>query len=233
MIELAFPWFLLLLPLPLLIRRYMSAVSGRRGGALKVYFFNEIVGLPHGVMSKTNRGRWRMITMLFVWAGLLFAASRPRWIGSPEEVETMGRDLMLAVDISGSMSIPDFKLNSNPTDRLTVVKKVANEFISRREGDRLGLILFGTRAFHVCPLTYDRATVQQILKDSEIGLAGMDTAIGDTIGLAAKRFRDRPLRSRVLILLTDGHNTTGNIEPVQALMLAKAMRMRIFTIGVA
>jgi len=154
------------------------------------------------------------------------------WIGDQVSLPVSGRDLMMAVDLSGSMETADFIINRTQVDRLTAVKNVAGEFIERRQGDRIGLILFGKRAYVQTPLTFDRTTVKYMLHESEIGLAGKETAIGDGIGLAVKRLRDRPVESRVLILLTDGANTAGEVEPLKAAELAKTIGLKIYTIGV-
>jgi Mg-chelatase subunit ChlD len=143
-----------------------------------------------------------------------------------------GRDLMLAVDISGSMREEDMLIGNQVVDRLTAVKAVAGDFIERREGDRIGLILFGQQAYLQTPLTFDRATARTLLFESAVGLAGRETAIGDAIGLAVKRLRDAPAAERVLVLLTDGANTAGSIAPLKAAELANEAGMRIHTIGV-
>jgi len=143
-----------------------------------------------------------------------------------------GRDLMLAVDLSGSMQTPDFRLDGHAVDRLAASKAVARRFIARREGDRLGLILFGQDAFLQAPLTFDRTTVQALLDEAEIGLAGRQTAIGDAIGLAVKRMQDTPAPSRVLVLMTDGANTAGAVEPREAAALAAQAGITIYAIGV-
>ena len=167
-----------------------------------------------------------------IWGILLLAAARPQWIGDPVALPVSGRDLMMAVDISGSMEIPDFTLRGEQANRLMVVKAVASEFIQRRRGDRLGLVLFGARAYVQTPLTFDRDTVQAMLGEAEIGLAGKETAIGDAIGLIIKRLKEQPHDRRVLILLTDGANTAGDISPIQAAKLAEEQDIRIYTIGV-
>lgn len=139
---------------------------------------------------------------------------------------------MLAVDLSGSMEADDMVIGNRQVSRLAAVKAVAGEFIDRRVGDRLGLILFGDRAYLQTPLTLDRKTVKTLLQESAIGLAGKKTAIGDAIGLAVKRLRNEPEQNRVLILLTDGSNTAGSIEPLKAADLAAQEKIRIYTIGV-
>ena len=139
---------------------------------------------------------------------------------------------MLAVDISGSMEQTDMELNGRAVTRLLAVKKVLNDFLSRRGGDRVGLILFGSQAYLQAPLSFDLKTIETLLMESEIGLAGKSTAIGDAIGLGIKRLRKRPDDQRVLILLTDGANTAGAIEPLKAAELAQMEQLKIYTIGV-
>jgi Ca-activated chloride channel family protein len=143
-----------------------------------------------------------------------------------------GRDLLLAVDISGSMETPDMNWNGEAVNRLTTVKLVVGDFVKRRESDRLGLVLFGTNAYLQAPLTFDRNTVNRLLQEAQLGFAGEKTAIGDAIGLATKRLRQRPEGSRVLILLTDGANTAGKVAPLKAAQLATQSGIKIYTIGI-
>jgi Ca-activated chloride channel family protein len=139
---------------------------------------------------------------------------------------------MLAIDLSGSMQTRDFELSGQPVDRLTATKVIARDFIARREGDRVGLILFGAQAYLQTPLTFDRKTVNQFLSEAVIGLAGKETAIGDAIGLAVKRLQHvKNASDLVLILLTDGVNTAGALKPKEAVKLAKKIGLRIYTIG--
>ena len=143
-----------------------------------------------------------------------------------------GRDLMLAVDFSGSMKAEDFELGGNNVDRLTALKAVAATFIERRQGDRIGLILFGDKPYIQVPLTFDYITVNQLLDEAFIGLAGEKTAIGDAIGLAIKRLKKQPGKQKVLILLTDGANTAGAITPEKGAELAQQAGLKIYTIGI-
>jgi Ca-activated chloride channel family protein len=168
------------------------------------------------------------------WILLVTAAARPERIGDEIDVPVTGRNLMLAVDLSGSMDAKDFELANRRVDRLTATKAVASDFISRREGDRLGLILFGERAYLQVPLTLDRETVNVLLMEAFIGLAGEKTAIGDAITLAVKRIHDQGTDAgeQVLILLTDGANTAGAIDPIKAAELAQQIGLRIYTIGI-
>ncbi len=230
MISLAWPWVLLLLPLPWLARRYLPAAPPRTGRALRLPFLAALSAGRHSATA--GAGRWAYRLAWLAWLLLVLAAAQPRWLGEPVRLPVAGRDLMLAVDVSGSMEQRDFRLNGRPVSRLEMVKDVAGQFIERREGDRLGLILFGTRAYLQTPLTYDRSTVRKMLDEAVIGLAGRDTAIGDAIAVAIKRLKEQAQDHRVLILLTDGANTVGNIGPVDAARIAARSGVRIYTIGI-
>jgi Ca-activated chloride channel family protein len=211
-LTLAWAWLLVLLPAPWLIRKWLSAASQAGTMALKVPWFSMMTATGSGWMKKPVLA----IAASLVWLFLLLAAARPQWIGEIENLPVTGRDLLLAVDISGSMDTQDMILNGSVVNRLAVVKKVAGEFIQRRRGDRVGLVLFGSRAYLQTPLTFDTETTAILLEESEIGLAGRETAIGDAIGLAVKRLREDAASERVLILLTDGANTSGEVQPMQA-----------------
>ena len=163
---------------------------------------------------------------------LVTAAARPVWIGEAMTLPVAGRDLMMAVDLSGSMQEQDFILNGQVVDRLIATKAVAGEFVRKRVGDRIGLVLFGDQAYLQAPLTFDRETVLQLLKESVIGLAGERTAIGDAIGLALKRLQNSPEKNRVLILMTDGANTAGSVSPLEAADMAASAGLKIYTVGI-
>lgn len=229
MITLAWPWALAALPLPLLAR-LLPPARPSLGAALRLPRLQAAVALE--LAAPPRRGRLGLLLAWLAWALLVLGAARPEWLGDPVSLPLAGRDLMLAVDISGSMENEDYLLNGRPANRLGVVKSVAGQFIERRQGDRLGLILFGSRAYLQTPLTHDRAIVQEMLAESVIGLAGRETAIGDAIGLAVKRLRDRPEDHRVLILLTDGTQTAGALAPLEAARLAAEVGVRIYTIGI-
>ncbi len=224
----AWPWLFLLLPLPLLAR-YLLPPLQQATAALTVPFFEELKARQ--ATEQTRRTMHVTWLALFAWLLLVTATAGPTWYGDPIEIPTSGRNVMLAVDLSGSMAIEDLTWEGQPVDRLVVVKHVLNDFIARRQGDRLGLILFGTHAYLQTPLTYDLDTVQAMMDESEIALPGPQTAIGDTIGLAIKRLQDLEEESRVLILLTDGANNSGVTEPIQAAKLAALKNIRIHTIG--
>ena len=231
--SLAWPWMLLALPLPLIVRKLMSPVIGTQDAGLRVPSFKGFAVLEDRseVEQLLN---WRFWVAVIAWLLLVLAAARPERIGDELDVPVSGRNLMLAVDLSGSMDAKDFELGNRRVDRLTATKAVAGDFIGRREGDRIGLILFGERAYLQVPLTLDRETVNTLLMEAFIGLAGEKTAIGDAITLAVKRIHDQGAEGgeQVLILLTDGANTAGEIDPLKAAELAQQIGLRIYTIGI-
>lgn len=224
-------WILLALPLPWLVRWAIPPSPEGGGSVLLSPFAEEFYALPS---ARPGYGERRSIPPLLIlaWLLLIGAAARPVWQGPPIEQAVSGRDLMLAIDLSGSMEIQDFILGGRKVDRLTATKAVAGEFIDRRVGDRLGLILFGENAYLQAPLTFDRKTVHTLLDESVIGLAGDRTAIGDAIGLAIKRLRDNPEGQRVLILMSDGANTAGNVAPLKAAEIAARYGLKIYTVGI-
>ena len=230
MIQFAWPWLALLLPLPLLVRTLLSPVDAARGAALRVPFLEELARARHE--TAIRRRRWPLWLAALTWLMIVLASTRPQWLGDAIALPVSGRDLMLAVDLSESMRQTDFELGGRQVNRLTATKAVADEFIARRTGDRIGLVLFGQQAYLQTPLTFDRETVRTLLLEAQLGLAGRATAIGDAIGLAVKRLRDRPESNRVLILLTDGANTAGEVEPLQAAELAKQEGLTVYTIGI-
>lgn len=231
-LSLLWPATLLLLPLPLLIRWLLAATSSAL--SLPVPFYRQLSAMQQQGFETAapTRKTLRIILLWLMWLLLLVASARPVWIGEPVALPVNGRDLMLAVDISGSMEQTDMELNGRAVTRLLAVKKVLNDFLERRAGDRVGLILFGSQAYLQAPLSFDLKTIKTLLMESEIGLAGKSTAIGDAVGLAIKRLRKRPDDQRVLILLTDGANTAGAIEPLKAAELAQLEQLKIYTIGV-
>lgn len=231
MFDLAWPWVFILLPLPWLMR-ILLPVADSGEPVLKVGFLDELEGLA-GRRARINLPRWRQqLPFILLWLLLLAAAARPQWLGPPLPIAASGRDLLVAVDVSGSMDYPDMQWQGEDITRLTLVKNLLGDFLEKRTGDRVGLILFGSRAYLQAPLTFDRRTVHTWLDDAQIGIAGKNTAIGDAIGLALKRLRQRPTQSRVLVLVTDGANNAGEIHPLTAARLAALEHVRIYTIGI-
>lgn len=232
MIEWIWPWMLAMLPLPYLVRKLIPAATSEQP-ALRAPFFREWDELGASQNRSNDGSGWLpLLSLWMLWLALLLAAARPVWIGEAIELPNNGRDLMLAVDISGSMRIEDMKLGKAIVKRIDAVKQVGAEFVERRRGDRLGLILFGTNAYVQSPLSFDTATVSRFLMEAQIGFAGQETAIGDAIGLAVKRLKERPAESRVLVLLTDGQDTASSVKPLDAARLAANLGIRIYTIGI-
>lgn len=230
MIEWQWPWAFLLAPLPLLAYWLIPAVK-RTEAALKV----PDLALWSAQTSHTNTAKpstlGSALLPVIIWLLLVAALAQPKLLGDVVELPVSGRDLMMAVDISGSMDIEDMSWSNKPVNRLFIVKRVLNDFIAQRQGDRLGLVLFGSQAYLQAPLTFDLNTIQTLLDEAEIGLAGKKTAIGDAIGLTIKRLQNNPQQSRVVILLTDGANTDGEVEPLKAAQLAEQSGVKIYTIG--
>lgn len=231
MFEFAWPWIFLLAPLPWLLRLLLPAADSG-DAALRVSFLDELQALS-GRRARATLPSWRQqAPLVLLWCLLLCAAARPQWVGEPLPLPASGRDLLLAVDVSGSMDYADMQWDDEPISRLELVKRLLGDFIDGRRGDRVGLILFGSQAYLQAPLTFDRTTVRTWLEESLIGIAGKNTAIGDAIGLAVKRLRQRPAQSRVLVLITDGANNGGSIEPLVAAQLAADEGVRIYAIGI-
>ena len=231
MIEWLWPFMALCLPLPLLVGALLKTREQQQGALTvpSLDAFNEVSEL-----SSTQRihGAWRAPLLWLAWILLVTATARPQWTGEPVTLPTTGRDLMLAVDISGSMATEDLEVNGSYVDRLSVVKAVVGQFVEARQGDRIGLVLFGTNAYLQAPLTFDVKSVNRLLTEAPVGIAGGKTAVGDAIGLAVKRLRKRPQQDKVIILLTDGANNVGEVEPKKAAELAAFDKIKIYTIGV-
>lgn len=231
MLTFASPWVFLLLILPLLPRYLLPAAKIEQQSGLRFAFFAQVSQLPTSDDVATRLSFLRTAVACLIWLLLIIAAAGPRWLGEPVAIPQTGRDLLLAVDLSGSMELPDMEINGKKINRLQAIKYIAQDFINKRQGDRMGLILFGTRAYLRTPLTYDRQTVNAMLQDASISLAGPKTAIGDAIGLAIKQLLKQPESSRILILLTDGANNSGHVAPIEAAKLAAKNNIKIYTIG--
>jgi len=229
-IEFAWLWALAALPLPFLVSWLWPRAAAETEPALQLPFGDALAAT--GAATRKSPNRLRLLLASLAWVLLVIAAARPQYVGDPVQLPVSGRDLMLAVDISGSMQTEDMTIRRQTVSRLVAVKAVAGDFLDRRKGDRLGLILFGDQAYLQTPLTFDRETVRTQLNEAAIGLAGKRTAIGDAIGLGVKRLREQPQENRILILLTDGDNTAGEVAPLKAAELAKHEHVRIYTIGI-
>ncbi|MDH5835596.1 vWA domain-containing protein [Luteimonas kalidii] len=224
----AWPWWLLAIPLPWLARRWLPPVRDTQP-ALRAPWGSRLQGFTHAGPTRGVRGMPWLAWL--AWTLLCVAAARPQSPGEVVQPPASGRDLMLAVDLSGSMGEEDMRVGGRVVDRLTAAKAVLADFLDRREGDRVGLIVFGQRAYALAPLTLDRDSVRAQLLDSVVGLAGRETAIGDAIGLAVKRLRAQDGGQRVLVLLTDGVNTSGQLDPDKAAELAREHGVRIHTVA--
>lgn len=231
MFEFALPWLLLFAPFPLAVYWLMKPAQ-QQENAIRVPFHALLAQFQNKQTTAISNRLLQKFLLALCWLGLVAASAQPQWVGDSIQLPAEGRDLLMAVDISGSMDTADMTVNDRTLRRIEIVKYVVGDFVQRRESDRLGLILFGSQAYLQAPLTFDRTTVNSLLQEAQLGFAGQQTAIGDAIGLAIKRLRDRPAESRVLILLTDGANTSGEVDPRQAADLAKLAGIKIYTIGV-
>jgi Ca-activated chloride channel family protein len=226
----------LLLLIPPMIR--MLVPARRDAAALQAPEF----AFPYVQRLKTNfltacAGRKsnhvHLIVVSLAWLGLTLALMQPQIVDKYANIQNKGHDLMLAVDLSGSMQALDFATSDNRrASRLDVIKKAVTQFVAHRQGDRIGLVLFGSHAYLQIPLTYDGASVRKLLDNMQVGEAGDSTAIGDAIGLAVRNLRDRPEKSRAIVLLTDGGDNASTVPPLEAAKLAAQYGIRIFTIGI-
>ena len=232
--QLDYPWLLLLLPLPWLAYRFLPAYNEARS-AVRVPFFGAMsraVGEAPGTAG-SRRNRWQLLLNVLVWALILLAVSRPVYVEKPIERQQPVRDLMLAIDLSQSMETGDFtNAQGEKINRLAAVKEVVQGFIDKRKDDRIGLIVFGSGAYPQAPLTLDHASLSLLLADTGIGMAGPNTAIGDAIGLSLKLLDKAHEQEKVLILLTDGNDTSSAITPDHAAEMAANKGVVIHTIGI-
>lgn len=225
----AWPWLLAAIPLPWLVHALLPARASQVP-ALRVPWGERLRKVASGgLLQATSRG-FPWLAML-AWSLLCVAAARPQDLGPPIAPPQVGRDMMLAVDLSASMGEEDMELGGRLVDRLTAAKAVLADFLDRRVGDRIGLVVFGDRAFALTPLTLDRDSVRQQLDTSVVGLAGRATALGDAIALSTKRLQHQETEQRVLIVLTDGVNTAGVLEPAKAAQIARDAGVRVHAIA--
>lgn len=217
-------WLLSLIPL-------FSLLLGRRGAAPALTFSSISLAASLATAKKTRPGTLLFLLRLVMFSLLILALARPQQGNSTTEIEASGIDILLAVDVSGSMEAMDFTLDGKPTNRLDVVKKVVDEFITQRPNDRIGLLAFGGRPYLVSPLTLDHSWLQKRLESLEIGMVEDGTAIGSAIGSGTNRLRDKKSKSRILILLTDGMNNSGRIPPLIAAEAAETLAIKVYTIG--
>jgi Ca-activated chloride channel family protein len=226
---------ILLLALPVLVRLVGPRARVEDAPNAPEIFFPHIDRLRALVSRQAQRKKSNLLYMFvlgLLWLSLVAALMRPELVDQFTQLQNKGYDVMLAVDLSGSMQALDYTKNGGQVSRLEVVKSVIGDFIGRRQGDRVGLILFGSMAYLHVPLTLDTPSVRKMLDNTMVGEAGDTTAIGDAIGLAVRNLRDRPEKSRIVILLTDGGDNASTIPPLAAAKLARQYGIRIYTIGV-
>jgi Ca-activated chloride channel family protein len=236
MIELAHPWALLLTALPVLVW-WLAPPQRERVSAIRVPFFQQIAavaGSEARVGAVVMRRRWlQMVVAILVWLLLVAAIAKPEWVGEPIVRTEAARDIMLALDLSGSMDYVDFPAEEGAeVSRFTAVQRVVQGFVAARESDRIGLIVFGTKAYLQLPFTRDLETAAALVDLMEVGMAGPKTALGDSIGLAINSFENSEVDDRLLILLTDGNDTASKMTPINAADIAKLNGVEIYTIGI-
>jgi Ca-activated chloride channel family protein len=227
MFEFSYLWIFILLPLPLLARYFLTA---QKRSYTQVW-----IPLAQGITNQQSEAQKSHLSAFIpwlVWLLLLCTLAKPIWFGEPIRLQQESRDMIVSLDLSGSMQEVDMQLNGKTVDRLTLVKDLLNDFVDLRHGDRLGLILFADHAYLQTPLTFDLKTIKEMVAETELGLVGQKTAIGESIALAIKRFVENKNQQRVLILLTDGANTSGVIGPIQAAKQAAKNNITIYTIGI-
>lgn len=227
MFEFTYLWIFILLPLPLLARYFLNA---QKRSYTQIW-----IPLAQGITNQQTEIRRTQLSAFIpwlVWLLLLCALAKPIWFGEPIRLQQESRDMIISLDLSGSMQEVDMPLNGKTVDRLTLVKNLLNEFIEQRQGDRLGLILFADHAYLQTPLTFDLKTIRQMVAESEIGLVGTNTAIGESIALSIKRFVENKNEQRVLILMSDGANSANTLDPIKAAKQAAKNNITIYTIGI-
>ena len=230
MFVLAFPWAGLLWPLPFLIWFLISPAKAQVSAALKVPFYSAMQTLVQGDKTWLTK-RSYFIWLILAWTFFIIALSGPQWVGEPRTLSRDSYNIMLILDISPSMGVNDIEDHGRRITRLYAVKRAAKQFVNKRVGDKIGLILFGEHAYLMTPLTYDRRNVAQRIEDATVGLAGKSTSIGDAMGLAIKRLQQVPEQGRMIILLTDGVSNSGILTPLKAASLASSEHIQINTIG--
>ena len=240
MIVIAHPDFFWLLLLPFLVYMFFPRAKSYSDISLRVPFIEDLKNIKNEVdnkhfpkFSEKFLFSLKVMYLFLMWGLLVLAASRPQFLGEPFKLKTQNRDIMLVIDISTSMLQKDFRVKNINIDRLTAVKYVVSEFIKQRKDDRLGLILFGTRAYLQSPLTFDKAAISEILQNTDAGMAGNSTSIGDALGMALKNIKnDKDKENKAIILLSDGESNDGFLSMAQAIDMAEKEGIKVYTIGV-
>jgi Ca-activated chloride channel family protein len=235
-LEFAYPLALLAIPLPLLAW-WLLPPQRERVSALRVPFFEQIAAAAGSEVragAVILRRRWvQLLVAVLVWLLLVAGLAKPEWVGEPIVRVEAARDIMLSIDLSGSMDYVDFP-GGDGTDvsRFMAVQRVVDRFVAEREADRIGLIVFGTKAYLQLPFTRDLDTARALVDLMDVGMAGPKTALGDSIGLAIRSFETSEVDDRLLILLTDGNDTASKMTPINAADIAKLNGVEIYTIGI-
>lgn len=229
MFEIANPWAIIGLPIPLIIWFFMPKAKFMVTNALKVPFFNLMQESITSSKAFTNTTIFKLLFAIYVL--LLGALAGPRYVGEPRAISQESYNIILALDVSPSMGINDMSINGRQVTRISAVKKAARQFVLERSGDRIGLILFGERAYLLTPLTFDKQNLIMRLDDATVGLAGKSTSTGDALGLAIKKLQDVPAKGRMIVLLTDGASNSGILSPMRAAEIARDDNIKIYTIG--
>lgn len=232
MLSFANPWAFWLLVLPLLVWKFVP-VARQHKPAVRVPFFDRVKGSADeadGAVLKRHHLPW--VGRGVLWVLLIVALARPMWVEDPIERSVPTRDLLLAVDLSGSMEKEDFASSSGEmVDRLTAVREVLGEFLTEREGDRVGLVVFGNSPFLLAPFTTDLELSRQLLEETAVGMAGPRTAFGDAIGLGIRIFEDSTAPAKTMIVLTDGNDTSSSLPPAEAAKVARDREITIYTVA--
>jgi Ca-activated chloride channel family protein len=236
MLTFAYPWLALLLPLPWLVTRLWRPHAESRPG-IRVPFFRQLVALtgqaPQAGVVVARRGVWRMCVLVTCWLLALAALMRPQWIEPPLHRDQPTRDLLLLVDLSGSMDARDFvDAAGNTVDRLTAVKQVLDDFLARRQGDRVGVVVFGDAPFTLVPFTTDLKLCRRLVQETAVGMAGPRTVFGDAIGLGITMFDKSTVKAKTIIALTDGNDTASRVPPAEAARVAKDKGIVIHTVAI-
>jgi Ca-activated chloride channel family protein len=236
MLILAYPWLALGLPLPLLAYWLLPPRAESRPG-VQVPFFGRLVALtgqqPHAGIVIGRRGIARTMVLCVSWCLAITSLTRPQWIEPPIHHDTPARDLLLLVDLSGSMDTIDFTSASGAKiDRLSAVKQVLDDFLTRRKGDRVGVVVFGSSAFTLVPFTSDLELCRMLLRETQVGMAGPRTVFGDAIGLGVNMFATSTVAAKTIIALTDGNDTASSVPPAQAALIAKDRGIVIYTVAI-
>ncbi len=228
MLGFAYPLFLLLLLAPV-AAWFLLRDSASGGAALMV---------PEGIGARLGTGSGRVgagvsgvAVPLLLWVALVTALAGPRQMVANPALPISGRDLVLALDLSGSMVRKDFVIDGQEVSRLAALKHVATRFVKRRGGDRVALVIFGSQAYYATPPTHDVVAVARAIEDAEIGISGRATGISGAMGLAFKRLGDSPAKAKVVILLSDGIHNSGPVKPRDAARLARDLGIRVHTIA--